>query len=74
MMKLPSSLPAVIEYVMPSPSGSFARTVATRVLGPASSETNVRYLHGTRGRVTHGQAEAEQDPNSFPIVQRIKGA
>jgi len=29
---------------MPSPSGSLARTVATRVLGPASSDTNVRYL------------------------------
>ncbi len=44
MTKLPSSLPAVILYVIPSPSGSLASTVATRVLGPASSETKVRYL------------------------------
>lgn len=44
MTKLPSPLPAVILYVIPSPSGSLASTVATRVLGPASSETKVRYL------------------------------
>ena len=44
MTKLPSSFPVVILYVIPSPSGSFASTVATSVLGPASSETKVRYL------------------------------
>ncbi|TNN58400.1 hypothetical protein EYF80_031411 [Liparis tanakae] len=40
-MKLPSSFPVVISYVIPSPSGSFASTVATSVLGPASSETKL---------------------------------
>lgn len=64
MTKLPSSFPVVILYVIPSPSGSFASTVATKVLGPASSETNVRYLikhtkqeHNKHLNYTHGENE-----------------
>lgn len=65
--KLPSSFPTVILYVMPSPSGSFARTVATSVLGPASSETNVRYLK--KAQLTSPLVMGQKGVAPYPVAE-----
>lgn len=57
--------------MIPSPSGSLARTVATRVLGPASSETNVRYLQ-RKFSLTSARAGRSIQAAEAKIVNGVK--